>query len=114
MQINDQCHDQKKMRDRYDRLDNQIKSFMPGDPNNPNAPNPGKEFVFLPDQQKRYNVKSQHSMFEYEKILFEYQNGEKKQQQPKDPINQVIHVGSDQNALELQQYRRGFEKKYPQ
>ena len=53
-------------------------------------------------------------MFEYEKILFEYQNGEKKQQQPKDPINQVIHVGSDQNALELQQYRRGFEKKYPQ
>lgn len=29
MQINEQVHDQKKMKTKYERLDQQIKSFMP-------------------------------------------------------------------------------------
>ena len=66
MQINGQMHDQKKLQSRYDRLEGQIKSFMPeaGE-----GEGEKKDIIFLPDQQRRYNVKSQNAMFEFEKIV---------------------------------------------
>ena len=103
MQINGQMHDQKKLQTRYDRLEGQIRSFMPDEDEGEGAAGDKKklqtrqnrqegqikgnvqdagevegagdkkvekkDIIFLPDQWRRYNVKSQNSMFEFEKVI---------------------------------------------
>ena len=68
MKISDQMHDQKKLKTRFDRLESQVKSFIPeGGYTDSNGDK--EDVIFLPDQQRRYNVKSQNSMFQFEKRI---------------------------------------------
>ena len=69
MQINEHIHESKRIKERHDRLENRIKDFIPQKGDTELDMSNKKDVIFLPDQHRRYNVKSQNSMFTFEKMV---------------------------------------------